>query len=240
MARDKRLIAQNRAKKQARRATRKKHRQQQKGGSDRLACMGCTRAELEQSPVHAAYVGDALFSQGMGYAIIARKLPDGRIAASQFLIDAYCLGVKNAFLTVLSPFEFSDMIETSSRVSQLKEVTAPYARKLIEDSIAYARDLGFSPHHDFREASLILGGIDSAECSETFTFGHEGKPLYISGPKDSESFVRRIIGQLTRRCGPDGAHNDIVRADEFLMDETEDEDDYDPLPLRVHDGGIST
>jgi len=240
MARDKRRIAQNRAKKKARIAARKKQRQQKGGGSGRLAHMGCTCAELERSPVHAAYVGDALFSEGMGYVIIARKLPDGRIATAQFLIDSYCLGVKNAFLTVVSPFAFDDLIETSSLVSPLREVTAPYARKLIEDAIAYARDLGFSPHHDSREASIILGDIDSAECSQTFTFGHKGKPLYISGPNDSESFARRIIGQLTRRCGPGGAHFDIVEADEFLMEETEDEDDYDPLPLSVHDGGTST
>lgn len=240
MAKDKRRINQNRAKKKARIAARKKHKHQQKDGFDLFAYMDCTRAEFQRLPIHAAYVGDAIFAQGMGYAIIARDLPDGRIATSQFLIDAYSLGVKNAFFTVLTPSQFNEMIETSSRTSPLSEVTAPYVRKLVEDSIAYALDLGFSPHHDYHKAAIILGDIDSAECSETFTFGHQGKPLYISGPKDSGSFVQRVIGQLKRRCGPDGSHF-IAKADAFDIDESDDEedddDDYDPLPLTVHDGG---
>ncbi len=238
MAKDKRRIAQNRAKKQARKVARKKQRQPQGGGAGRFAHWGCTRAELERSPVHAAYVADTILAQGIGDVIIARNLPDGRIATSHFLIDAYCLGVKDAFITVKSPREFSTLISRSSASSQLAEVTAPYARKLIEDAIAYARDLGFEPHRDFREAAVILGDIDSGECSETFTFGHEGKPLYISGPGDSESFARRIVRQLTHGDGPGGHY--IVRVDESSMDEFEDdeeEDDYDPLPPMTHEGG---
>ncbi len=223
MAKDKRRMAQNRAKKKARKEAQKNHRQQHGGGSGRFAHMGCTRAELERSPVHAAYAGEAIFSRGIGHVIIARILPDGRIAASLFLIDAYCLGVKDAFITVKSPLVFNAMIERSPASSRLEEVTAPYARKLIEDAIAYARDLGFEPHRDFREAAVILGDIDSGECSETFTFGHEGKPLYISGPYDSESFAKRIVRQLTRDGGPGGEY--IVEVGGSFMDELVDEDD---------------
>jgi len=205
MAKDKRRMAQNRARKKARQTARKKRAKQQSSGG-RFAHMGCTRGEMEQSPVHAAYVGDSVFTQGIGHAIIARKLPDGRIAAGVFLVDVYCLGVKNAFLMVQSPFEFEDTIEMRFEENYLKAVAPAYARKLIDDSITYARDLGIEPHPDFRAASVVLGDIDTGECSEEFTFGHEGKPLYVSGPNHSETTARRIVAHLKNRCGPDGFH----------------------------------
>lgn len=206
MAKDKRRMAQNRAKKKAREAARKKRKHQQSGGGGRFAHMGCTRGELERSPVYAAFVGDTVFSQGIGQAIIARKLPDGRMAAGVFLVDVYCLGIKDAFLMVQSPSEFRDTIETQFRADDLKSVTPAYARKLIDDSIAYARDLGFEPHPDFRDACVVLGDIDAKECSEAFTFGHEGKPFYVSGPNHSAATARRIVAHLKNRCGPDGFH----------------------------------
>lgn len=205
MAKDKRRMAQNRARKKARHTARKKREKQQSGGG-RFAHMGCTRGELERSPIHAIYVGNSVFAQGVGHAIIARKLPDGRIAAGVFLVDVYCLGIKNAFLMVQSPFEFEDTIQTKFDENDLKAVAPAYARKLIDDSIAYARELGFEPHPDFRDASVVLGNIDTGECSEEFTFGHEGKPFYVSGPNHSEAMARRIVTHLKHRCGPDGFH----------------------------------
>ena len=213
MAKDKRRMMRNRAKKMARDAARRRQRrrEQARTSGGRFADMGCTRAELERSPIHAAYAGSKILTQGIGYAIIGRELPDGRVAAGLFLVDAYCLGVKDAFLTVQTPSEFQDTVKTRLGAAGLDPVSPAYARKLIEGAIAYARDLGFEQHPDYRVAAVVLGDIDPAQCPEVLTFGHEGKPLYISGPYDSEARIRAIVAQLRRRCGEDGAHY-IVRA----------------------------
>ena len=100
MAKDKKRILRNRANKKARQSARKARAKQQSAGAGRFARMGCTRGELERAPIHAAYVGDNIFSQGIGHVILARALPDGRVAAGVFLVDAYCLGIKNALFTV--------------------------------------------------------------------------------------------------------------------------------------------
>jgi len=208
MAKNSRQMAQRRAKKKARESARRKQRkhEQTKATGNRFFDMGCTRAEFERAPIHAAYVSDAIVSQGIGYVIVARKLPSGQIAAGVFLVDAYCLGVKDAFLMVQSPLEFKDTIKTRFLENGLKEVEPSHARKLTEDAISYARDLGFEPHADYRDASVVLGNIDPTECTEVFTLGRDGKPLYISGPNDSENRIRQITTQLKKRCGPDGSH----------------------------------
>ena len=38
----------------------------------------------------------------------------------------------------------------------------------------------------------------------TFTFGRDGKPLYLAGPLDAPAVVERRLAQLTERLGPDG------------------------------------
>ena len=206
MAKDKKRILRKRANKKARPSARKAHAKMSSGGASRFARMGCTRGELERSPIHGAHVGDSIFSQGLGYTVLARTLPDGRIAAGVFLVDAYCLGIKDAFLTVQSPFRFKEIIEEIFHDTGSKSVDPAYVRKLLDGAIAYARDLGFDPHPDFRDASVVLGDITTTECDAEFTFGHEGKPFYISGPHHSEATARRIVAHLTNRCGPDGFH----------------------------------
>ncbi len=202
MAKDKRRMEQNRAKKRASRSRTKKRQ----APSGRIAAMGCTRGEIGRSPVHAAYIADTFSKQGIGHVIIARAIPDGRIVAGVFLVDVYCLGVKNAFMMVQSPSDFENAIEQQFSINDLKPATPACARKLIDDAIAYARDLGFEPHRDFRDASVVLGDIDPAECDQSYTFGKDGKPLYIAGPHDSDAMIHRVMTQLRNRGGPDGSH----------------------------------
>jgi len=46
----------------------------------------------------------------------------------------------------------------------------------------YARSLGFEPHPDFAKGAALLG--DWEEGSSDVTFGQDGKPFYINGPRD--------------------------------------------------------
>ncbi len=77
----------------------------------------------------------------------------------------------------------------------------------------------------------MLGDIDPEECDRTFTFGKDGKPLYIAGPHDSELMIHRVMAQLRNRCGPDGSHflipvKDPSEADSSGLDDSiVDEDD---------------
>ena len=157
-------------------------------------------------PVHECYVGDKLFKVGMGQVLISRKQPDGCFATSVFLLDIYCLGVKNALFTVLSGYQFDKIKSELEEREGLTFIHQACARKLVEEAVEYAKDLGFSPHKDYSKAKQIFGGIDSTVCPKSFVFGKEGKPLYIPGPKDTPAMHKRVIATLTRCLGPDGFH----------------------------------
>ena len=96
------------------------------------------------APIHECLVPDSLFDIGIGNVIVSRKMPNGFIGAAFFLVDVFCLGIKDVFYEALSPAEYD------SRVSSLQHETfralhPTCARKLVEGAEAYARDLGFIP-----------------------------------------------------------------------------------------------
>jgi len=180
------------------------------------------------SPALAARAGDCLFSRvdttkkrpteawldrrlvedGFGYVVIARFKASGDTEAGVFMVDLKCLGVKNAFLSRLSLLEYENRLLGEMFVGDdAKESVSPAcARKLVEAAVAYTRSLGLEPHEDYRLAQRVFGGINPAECDRDFTFGDQGKPLFIQGPNDSPAFVARVMAQLERRCGPRGFH----------------------------------
>jgi hypothetical protein len=155
-----------------------------------------------------AWISKSLFETGMGHVLIARFKASGDTEAGVFLIDAQCLGVKNAFFTRVPSEQYQGRLLTGvfPAPDDRESISPACGRKLVEDAIAYARGLGFEPHADCRHAQRVFGGIDGTECDRQFTFGDDGKPLYVQGPNDSEAFAARVVAQLERRCGKDGFH----------------------------------
>ncbi len=153
---------------------------------------------------------------GMGEVVVGQQKASGAggiMTVGVFLVDAFCLGVKDAFMTRMPAANWESFLDRVFREG--REPLAPAcAKKLIEDAIAYARSFGLEPHPDYKRASHVLSGIDSTECRTTFTFGQEGKPLYIQGPHDSPEFVKRVMDALRKHTGqgPEKPHF-IVRAD---------------------------
>ena len=167
----------------------------------------------------------SLFDYGCGCLVLSRFKTDGRVEAGFFLLDVFCLGVKDAgFGRFNSIADYREsLIDRLFPYGDPVRMTPAAARKLTEDAISYARGLGFSPGVDYKKASRVFGGILTAECDEQFMFGKNGKPLYIQGPSDSPARVARILHTLEARCGEGGYHY-IVVADDFEPLNGEEED----------------
>ena len=88
----------------------------------------------------------------------------------------------------------------------MEETDPAYARKLVNEAAAYAADLGLPPPPDFHAIERLFGEVDAAACTETFTFGQDGKPLYVPGPNDTPARIRQVLARLQARLGPDGYH----------------------------------
>jgi hypothetical protein len=139
---------------------------------------------------------------GLVNVLVARET-GSRVSACGYLVDAWCLGVKNA----LGPRSMDRRKLPEFRAWFFRSYDQPplvvpieLARHLVFGAVQYARELGFEPHPDFAGCAGHLGAWDS---SSDITFGHEGKPMYIQGPYDDAA---RIIRTLRRSVGDDNFH----------------------------------
>jgi hypothetical protein len=180
---------------------------------------GRMMAQAAAGPIHECLMPAGLFDLGMGSVIISRKMPGGEIGFAVFLLDVFCLGVKNAFFSVRPLGEYESVIGQISESEGLKPVEPACAVKLIRSAEAYARGLGLNAHPDYTFSRRIFADIDPASCSREFTFGQDGKPLYVSGPNETEADSRKIIDRLMKKLGPDGFHYML----HVGMDEEEEE-----------------
>ena len=155
-------------------------------------------------PVHETLITETLFEIGQGTVIFSRMLPDGNIALSLFLVDVFCLGVKDADYKIISMQTYHDFLARTEQHGRLVEIEPECLVKLVFESVDYAMSFGFSPHKDYRKAKTLFGAITGDGCERTFEFGKDGKPFYIAGPYDTPAKTAQIMGHLERAVGPDG------------------------------------
>jgi hypothetical protein len=145
---------------------------------------------------------------GLVSAVVARRRRNRRgVTACVYLVDVYCLGVKNA----MGPDNMKDQAlrRLTNRVFsgyQAPPVPAPIelVRDLVLGAAEYADALGFAPHPDFGETRAHLGPWAGPSA---ITFGCEGEPTYVEGPYDNP---RHVLRTLRRAVGRNGFHHTVA------------------------------
>ncbi len=144
---------------------------------------------------------------GIGHGIVsvlvARQHRRGKVSVAGYLVDVYCLGVKDALgPKVMDDADLRAYVRTYFLVYEAPAIAAPIqmGRELVWGAVAYARDLGFEPHPDFERTSGHLGAW---EPTGAVRFGRGGKPYFVQGPRDNAT---RILGTLERSVGEGNFH----------------------------------
>jgi hypothetical protein len=157
--------------------------------------------QVEKWPVVHALAGIKMWDEGIGYLVIARQDPDGGLIYAVFLVDVYCLGVKNAFWRAGSPGDLRDLIRQMEQGQRMGPISPACLAKIVKGAVEYARAFEFVPHPDYRHASMLLAGIDLSTCPTQFTFGRDGKPFYVQGPHESFAQAKAISQHLQAMGG---------------------------------------
>ncbi|MGZ8217464.1 hypothetical protein [Methylomagnum sp.] len=160
--------------------------------------------EIGKFPIFQCLIPQALFVNGFGTTLIARKINDDEVIVGGFWLDVYCMGVRGAFLRAMQMHEYNSTINSLHRNENFGLAEPALVRALVEQSVEYGQNLGFKPHADYDEARYIFGDIDPKDCTDTFTFGKDGKPRFVAGPDDPPQRCLRIVERLTEKLGPDG------------------------------------
>jgi hypothetical protein len=183
-------------------------------------------------PIVKAYINTDFRENGFACCLIARQQGGGKYLIGIYMVDVFCLGVKNSSIKMgLTEQEFQDFtIEyyTSMNMSY-KEYEPNYVQNVIWGAFEYAEELGFAPPNycDFDITQYILDPIDEVDFIE-IEFGQDGKPFYIAGPNDN---IQKIRNTLDKKLGTGGYHflhpisGDVLDTGEFLDFDDDDEAD---------------
>jgi hypothetical protein len=131
---------------------------------------------------------------GVALALVARAGRGDRVTVCGYLVDTFCLGVKN----VIGPERMRErdlpaFVRMYFQAFPAPALRAPIelARHLVLGAVEFASGLGLAPHPDFEAAREHLGELDEA-CA--ITFGRQGRPLYVPGPFDDPIAIMETLG----------------------------------------------
>jgi hypothetical protein len=198
-------MATNMAQKPARKAQRRKQVVAQKRRAELLdASLPARVLRAAHEPIQYCFLSEGIFEIGIGTLVLARGATPHRLALSSFLIDVFCLGIKDVMFESVDRDFFSKYMEATGAGSPMVAVDPGDSRKLLRDLAAWSQSIGFAPHRNFAAVERIFGDVNADDSEAAFQFGRGGKPVYIRGPNDSASLIRRRIAQLQKCLGNDG------------------------------------
>jgi len=152
------------------------------------------KTRLKNLSYHECYVNSGYKEQGLAQILISKKQPSGKYAYVIFLLDIFCLGLKNTQYNFnLNDDDYEDLKEHLFNSEEFIVFDVVAAHNLIYGTIDCAEEIGFKPHKSFAvvkymlDSDLINDGIDEIEL------GKEGRIIYITGPFDDTNRIARIL-----------------------------------------------
>ena len=169
--------------------------------------------------IDKCYINDSLQSVGEGLVIVTRKRGPYYCMAA-YLVDAYCLGVKDTYFDECVTEE--DLVRTVKR-SGVRECAYEEAHNWIYGSIAFAEEAGIKPHKDFSLTQYVLEEDTDDVPLIDYDFGRDGKHFLVA---HSEAEANLYLPLLERMLGK-GNYDYMMALDDDDHDDYDDDDDYD-------------
>ncbi len=186
-------------------AKKKKKRKKQPQQPKPLKPANYIRKVARKLPIVHCKINDDWQEGGLVSILIARERLNGKLIVGAYLIDTYCLGLKNTFFRYgLLPPEFEELEQMYfSGSGQVGIDCDPMlAQNIIYGGIEYAEDLGFEPDKDFHITQYLLDDVEEIEFIDV-EFGKDGKPFLITGPYDDLEVIRRKLEKKGLELGKD-------------------------------------
>lgn len=186
------------------------------------------RTKAHTLPIHECLVNPEWKEGGFANIMIARSHTNGNITLCIYLIDLYCLGVKDShYIFNISRDEYLDIIRRSQSIEPIP-ISYTLAHNIIYAGLEYAEEIGFKPHKDFTSITRFMLEEDTEDVELIeIECGKDGKPFYVSGPFDDELKINAVIKQLEKTAGVGNFHYIISSSDDELDQKEEDDEDLE-------------
>ena len=150
-------------------------------------------------PFHECFISQDWNKRGMASILISKRMPSGNFIAALYLVDVFCLGLKNTLYRFnLSQLEYDELYDQFNQNEDFIPCKLEMAHNIIYGAIDYADELGFAPNSDFKVTEKLLDEDLITDDIDTIELGKDGKPFFIAGPDDN---INRIIAILNKKIG---------------------------------------
>jgi hypothetical protein len=170
-------------------------------------------------PVGKCFINEGWAETGFASIVVSRNHINGNYTFAVYLVDLFCLGVKDTFYDFNVNTEFTDLLDKLKSQQQMEEIDYPLAHNIIYGGVEYAEDLGFKPHKNFEVSQFVLEEDDERVELIDVQFGLNGKPAVLFG---KEKHPANTIATLEHTVGKG---NFIVMNEEDFDDN--ENDDYE-------------
>lgn len=186
------------------------------------------RKKARALPIYECLVRSDWEEAKMATVLIARDHTNGNITVCSYLVDLFCLGVKDSmYLFNVPVHEYEEFKEKFNSNMEMTEVDYTLAHNIVYAGVEFAEEFGFKPHKDYESVTKFMLEEDTEDIELIeIECGNDGKPLYMRGPFEDDAKARKIIAQLEKNAGS-GNYEYIDGFDEFDDDDFDYDDEHD-------------
>ncbi len=175
------------------------------------------RTKGRQLPVEACYVNPNWREGGMAHVTVVRRHAGGTRTLGMYLVDAFCLGVKDtSYQFSMSEMDYDEMLATmNDNFGGLQPISYEEAHNLIYGSIAFAEEAGIRPHKDFAVTQYLLEEDTEDVPLIEYEYGRDGKHFLFTRTHQEAA---RYLPILRKHLGDNF---------DYVVEAYDDEDEYD-------------
>ena len=156
----------------------KKKQKKQQTGQQFLSPEQFMKQRVRSLEIGTCYVSDDMTEYGEGHVIVTRRHTGGRISVAMYLVDTYCIGVKDSLFRLrLEEEELEEMLE---RAPSIRECSYEEAHNWVYGAIAWAEEAGIEPDKSFAVTKYMLEEDTDEIPLIEYEFGRDGKHLLMA------------------------------------------------------------
>ncbi len=178
-------------------------------------------------PIAECWISSDWKEAGMCSIVVARRHTSGNMTFGIYLVDIFCLGLKNSNPLFNKPeYEYEDLLDKIFNTHMYGKTQIDYvlAHNIIYGAVAYAEDLGFKPEKDWALSQMILEEDTEDVALIEVEFGKNGRPCFINGPFDN---VNAVITKLNKSVGEGNYDVVMIEGDNDFYGFYDDDDDFE-------------
>lgn len=207
-------------------------KKQKKQGQQFLSPEQYLRQRARTLEIGKCYMTD-LTEYGLGHVIVTRNHTGGKVSMADYLVDIYCLGVKDSFYRLrMEDYEVEDIVDNIGA----EECSYNEAHNWVYGAIAYAEEAGIEPDRSFNLTQYMLEEDNDEIPLIEYEYGKDGKHFLVA---HSQQEANKYLPLLEKNLG-EGNYDFIVEStpdfydDERYYDDDEDDDiDWDDAIERL-------